>query len=142
MVPERSAMEFLRSYPGHPSFAPQVRQDLGAFAERAGFSPRDVNDLRLAIGELLIFTLRPATGSRPAFRVWGRAYPDRIELEIEAGGERFITRTPVRDTDRDSLAPPGLGMQILRQLVTQLTFSNGGTAVRIVKRHSTGGSAG
>ena len=134
-------MEFLRSYPGHASFAPQVRHDLGVFAERAGFSARDVNDLRLAIGELLIFTLHPATGSLPSFRVWARAYPDRIELEIEADGERFISRTPVRDADRDVLTPPGLGMQILRRLVTRMTFSNGGTAVRIVKRRSAGGSA-
>jgi anti-sigma regulatory factor (Ser/Thr protein kinase) len=141
MVPERSNFDFLRSYPGHASFAPQVRRDLGSFAERAGFDARDVDDITLAIGELLVFTLRPVVGPVLPFRVGAWSYPDRIEIEIEAVRAGFARSTPVCDVDGEPAAPRGFGMQIIRRLVTQVTFGDGGTKVRIVKRRSSGGSA-
>lgn len=136
MVPQRSDLEFLRSYPGHASFASQARRDLQRFAGRAGLDAQSIDDIAIAVGEVLVFTLRPVIGPVLPFRVTARSYPDRIEVEIEAESARFAIPTPVQDAEWEAPAPRGFGMQIIRQLVTQVTFGQGGQKVRLVKRRS------
>ncbi len=138
MVPERFDHQFRRSYPGHASFAAEARRALCAFAVDCGLTSEDVDDVRIAIGEILALavqrTTRPATDG--AFLLAARCFGDRLEVEVQSQTARFATRTAVRDPALDSLAPRGLGMQILRKVVTQVAFSDGGTRVRFVKRRS------
>lgn len=118
------------------SFVTQARRDLQAFARRCGLVARDVEDIGTAVGEILIFALQPKAGAPKPFRIAARSHPDRIEIEIESESAGFGVRPTVRDPDLDTLAPRGLGMQIIRKLVTQITFSDGGTKARLLKRRS------
>lgn len=136
MVPDRSLREFLRSYPGHPSFAAAARRDVCAFASRSGFNTQDTADINAALGELLVVALQRTRGPVSGFLLSARAFGDRIEIDLQSQSARFAVSTPVRDPQLDSLAPRGVGLQIVRRLMAQVTFLDGGTKVLLVKRRS------
>jgi anti-sigma regulatory factor (Ser/Thr protein kinase) len=134
MVPKPDDHVFGRSYPSHASFALAARRDLRAFAQRCGVAAGDLDDIYLALGEVFAEAVQRKHGKSHGFSVSARYFTDRIEISVESDEARFGVRTAVRDPAYDTMAPRGLGMLIVRKLMTTVTLSGDGRKIQLVKR--------
>ena len=134
MVPKPNDHVFGRSYPSHASFAMAARLDLRAFAQRCGVAQSDLDDIYLALGEVLAETVQRKLSKSHGFSVTAHHVTDRIEITVESDEARFGVRSAARDPAFDTLAPRGLGMLIVRKLMTTVTISSQGRKITLIKR--------
>ena len=121
----------MRSYPSHAIFASNARRDLRAYAEACGAVAADVDDLAVALGEVLVFAVQPGGGG---FVVSARRRDNTIEVTVENNAGRFENPPPLRDAGTIPLTPRGYSMQIIRKLMDSVTFGDGGKRIRFIKR--------
>lgn len=124
----------MRSYPGHASFAADARRDLREFATASGMEAADIDDITIAVGEVLVFAVENIPSLRRGFLLTARHGKDAISIDISDSAARFGKRIAVRDPQFESLAPRGFGMALIAKLVDEVTLSEGGTRVRMIKR--------
>lgn len=108
-----------------------ARTAIGRFARICGFKEPVVADIRTAAGEALIAAADHSRFKRGGgFSVHCAFENDELRIEIQDSG-----------TDHLRQADNAFGTIIMRSLMNDVTFSRGGTRVRLVKRLETGTTA-
>jgi serine/threonine-protein kinase RsbW len=133
--------------PARAEFVALARLVVSAMASSDTELPDErIDDLKIAVSEACTNAIEAhgAIDTVERVLVRCRAHHDRLEVDVEDRGEGFDPSTlpdhpPVTDPDRLKFER-GLGIPLIRALVDEVDFSSsdGGTAVRIVMRHSEG----
>lgn len=104
-----------------------ARNAISRFARICGFAERDVADIRIAAGEALIASAEHSRSLRGGgFSVYCSFESDELQVEIQ---ESRTGQTPD--------AANSYGTIIMRSLMNDVSYSKGGTRVRLVKRLET-----
>lgn len=118
--------------PAVPEYARVARLTMAGLASRVGFSYDEVEDLRIAVGEVCSLLL---TGADPEgtlgfeFGVEDR----RLTLDAKLTDGDVSNRTAGEDDDGE-----GLSAQILEAVVDEVTIDEPNGAVRLVKQRGDG----
>lgn len=112
--------EITLSLPARPQFARVARLTVTGLATRVGFTYDEIEDLRIAVGEMCGLLL-PAPEGRLTFRC--RVSADAVSVEA--------TRTPAGPPFEAS----DLSRQILLAVVDELELDHEAASVRVAKRH-------
>ncbi|MBI2841929.1 MAG: ATP-binding protein [Armatimonadetes bacterium] len=123
--------------PSTAEFVGVVRQAVAGIAGRMCFSPTEVDDLKLAVGEACNNAVRHGCPSsvNPYITVVCNVAGDRLEIEISnglAGGE--LCPTIVDDLDYSKEG--GMGLYIMREIMdeVEIIWHDRTARVRMVKR--------
>ena len=101
-----------------------ARTAIGRFARMCGFAEPLVSDIRTAAGEALIAAADHSRFKRGGgFSVHCAFENDELHIDIQDSG-----------TDDVSQSENAYGTIIMRSLMNDVTYSRGGTRVRLVKR--------
>lgn len=101
-----------------------ARTAIGRFARICGFSEPAVGDIRTAAGEALIAAADHSRYKRGGgFSVHCTFEEDELRIDIQDSG-----------TDHSRQADNAFGAIIMRTLMNDVSFSRGGTRVRLVKK--------
>lgn len=120
---EADADQIRLSLPARHEYARIARIAVAALALRLGFSYREVEDLRLAIDESLIFLLGT---DRPGERVTIRFGTEQGHVSVRAEAE-FATETDAEARERFEA--------LIGDLVDAWTVADDGRSVGLSKRH-------
>ena len=96
-----------------------------------GYPDGDLADIETALGEALANAAEHGHHNDTCFEVRAFVERDRIVIEIqdEGGGFRSAPATPKPAHD----APRGFGIYLMRHLMDEVHFDEGGTRVRLTK---------
>jgi serine/threonine-protein kinase RsbW len=132
-------------FPARAEFVALARLVVSALASTdTKLADERIDDLKIAVSEACTNAIEAhgAIDTSERVLVRCRAEHDYLEVQIQDRGEGFDPSTlpdhpPVNDPDRLKFER-GLGIPLIRALVDEVEFSSsgGGTAVRIVMRHS------
>ena len=114
------AEEITLTLPAQPQFARVARLTVTGLASRVGFTYDEIEDLRIAVGEVFSLLLT-GTGGRLTFRC--QVGPDAVSV--------VASRDPVGEP----LEVGDLSRQILLAVVDELDLDVPGGSVRVAKRH-------
>jgi serine/threonine-protein kinase RsbW len=124
--------EFRARFPNTRRAATFARRSLIAHIAAYGYPDGDLADIETALGEALANAAEHGHRSDTGFGVRAFVERDRIVIEIqdEGGGFRSAATTPKPAHD----APRGFGIYLMRHLMDEVDFDEGGTRVRLTKR--------
>ncbi len=135
--------------PARAEFVALARLVVSALAASdSNLADERIDDLKLAVSEACTNAIEAhdAAGSHERVLVRCRSDEERLEVCVEDQGRGFDPsqlpdHPPVTDPDRLKYER-GLGIPLIRALVDEVEFSptGGGTAVRLVMRHTANGS--
>lgn len=101
-----------------------ARNAIVSFARLCGFPEAEVADIRSAVGEALANAAQYGRAKRGGgFSVNCTFEDSELRIEIQDSGQGF-----------DERAASGFGTIIMRTLMSDVSYSRGGTRVRLVKR--------
>jgi anti-sigma regulatory factor (Ser/Thr protein kinase) len=101
-----------------------ARNATASFARLCGFPEGEVADIRLAVGEAVTNAAQYGRAKRGGgFSVNCTFDEGELRIEVQDSGHGF-----------DGSEPSGFGTIIMRTLMNSITYSRGGTRVRLVKR--------
>lgn len=122
--------------PGRPEMISHIRARAAEFAGALPFSPEEIEDIKLAVGEASANAVRH--GASPNWcRVAVRMEKSRDALKISISDRGCgFDPSSVRDPDAGALTEGGRGIMFMRMLMDEVTFhpANPGTRVEMVKR--------
>jgi serine/threonine-protein kinase RsbW len=105
----------------------------------AGWSDRDCFGVHLSVEEALVNAIRHGNQLCPekVVRFECRIAPDALWVQISDQGEGFDPADVPDPTDPEQLeAPSGRGIMLMRNFMSKVDFSNGGTTVTMEKQAS------
>ncbi|MEO1128425.1 MAG: ATP-binding protein [Planctomycetota bacterium] len=112
-----------------PRYLSGARDLVAAVSKRFGFNDSDCGRISLAVDEALCNVIRHGYDRSPDGRIWVRVWP------IEEGGEKpagicvviddeaaQVDPTIIKGRDLDDVRPGGLGVYIMREVMTSVHF--------------------
>ena len=124
--------EFQARFPNTRRAAAFARRSLIAHIAAYGYPDGDLADIETAVGEALANAAEHGHRGDSGFEVRAFVERDRIVIEVqdEGGGFRTAAASPKPSHD----APRGFGIYLMRHLMDEVDFDEGGTRVRLTKR--------
>ena len=113
-----------------------VLQAMLSQLESLGWADREVFGIHLSVEEALVNAIRHGNQLQPekTVRFECRIAPKLLWVRISDEGEGFDPNDVPDPTDPEQLeAPSGRGIMLMRNFMTKVDFSNGGTTVTMVK---------
>ncbi len=113
-----------------------VLQTLLGQLESSGWPDRDVFGVHLSVEEALVNAIRHGNQLSPdkVVRCECRVSPERLWVRISDQGEGFNPDDVPDPTDPEQLeVPSGRGIMLMRNFMSTVEFSNGGTTVTMEK---------
>jgi serine/threonine-protein kinase RsbW len=107
--------------------------------EACGWPDRDVFGVHLSVEEALVNAIRHGNQLHPekVVRFECRLSPESLWVQISDQGEGFDPADVPDPTDPEQLeAPSGRGIMLMRNFMSRVDFSNGGTTVTMEKQAS------
>jgi len=114
-----------------------VLQTMLGQLEAAGWSDRDLFGVHLSVEEALVNAIRHGNQLHPekVVRFECRLSPDLLWVQISDEGDGFDPADVPDPTDPEQLeAPSGRGIMLMRNFMTRVDFTNGGTTVIMEKQ--------
>ena len=114
-----------------------VLQAMLSQLETLGWSERDVFGIHLSVEEALVNAIRHGNQLQPEklVRFECRLSPESLWVRISDEGEGFDPADVPDPTDPEQLeAPSGRGIMLMRNFMSKVDFSNGGTTVTMEKQ--------
>jgi serine/threonine-protein kinase RsbW len=105
------------------------------FAADCGFDGQALHDIECAVGEALANATEHGHREGAAgFEVVVRLSDGALIVEIQDSGAGFDRPEAHQAARPLSSAPRGFGIFLMRELMDEITYSEGGTRVRMIKR--------
>ena len=122
------------AFTGDRKNVPLARNAIASFARICGFTPDEVDDIKLAAGEALSNAVEHGASDRSnGFSVRCQFDDEELTIEIRDNGRGFAT--DVRDPTPIEQRNRGFGIFIMRRLMDAVHFDRNGTMVRLTRRH-------
>jgi anti-sigma regulatory factor (Ser/Thr protein kinase) len=125
---------FTLRFPSSPASVAPARAALCDYAREAGFFGASLSDFETAIGEALANAVEHGHREGSFFTVRARATRGTFEVEIADNGRGFRDGADGGRVRPPSDSPRGFGLFIMRSLMDDVAFADGGTVVRLTKR--------
>lgn len=125
--------EFHERYPSEHGAVRRARQDVVAFA-RSWYSGQDLADIEHAVGEALSNAAEHGHKPGASIDVRCRCEGDRFTIEVRDEGEGFPRWNAREPTPPNSDSPRGYGIFIMRSLMDDVKYSEGGKNIWLMKR--------
>lgn len=128
--------------PAKTEYMNVVRLSIAGIGERMGFSVDDIEDIKVAVGEACINSIRHAYQEKESgenlIHVRFLIHPTKLEIVVKDNGKGFDTSRVdeyLRKTGNEKIEGIGLGVQLMKTLMDEVKYrsSPDGTEVRIVK---------
>ena len=132
-----SDQNFEISFPSDTVKGQEVQERIIAAMEAFSYSDKDVFGMRLALEEALVNAIKHGNGMDPNKEVHVSCQVDETEarISIRDEGEGFDPSDVPDPTDDDNLEKPGgRGIMLMRAFMTEVTYSEGGNEVILVKQ--------
>jgi len=111
------------AFSGQRRNVPLARNAIAGFARLCGFSPEEIDDIRIASGEALSNAVEHGQTLRSSgFSVRCTFAEDELTIEIRDNGDGF-----------DGVPEGGYGMLLMRRLMDRVTYEANGTCVRLIR---------
>jgi serine/threonine-protein kinase RsbW len=125
--------DFRARFPNTRRAASFARRSLIAHIAAYGYADGDLADIETAVGEALANAAEHGHRHGTGFEVRVFVERDRIVIEVQDEGGGFLT--PRSDTKKPSHeGVRGFGIYLMRHLMDDVRFEDGGTRVRLTKR--------
>jgi serine/threonine-protein kinase RsbW len=125
--------EFRARFPNTRRAAAFARRSLIAHIASYGYADGDLADIETAVGEALANAAEHGHRAETGFEVRVFVERDRIVIEVQDEGGGFRSpRGESRKPAHDS--PRGFGIYLMRHLMDEVDYNEGGTCVRLTKR--------
>lgn len=124
-------------FPPAAEFVSVPRSAVGEIASKLPFSPEEIDDLKLAVGEACSNAVKYSGPKDAPVHVLCKIEPDKLVIEVRNAGE------PIRRGDHLSKRPSiqdlhegGLGLYLISQITDDLkiTHKDGENTIRMTKR--------
>ena len=123
------------TYRSEPKNVAVARSAVANFARSCGFDGREVSEIEMAAGEALSNAaehgLRRDGG---AFTVRCHCQDDELVIEVRDTGRGFGPSRPA--APNETFPSRGFGMTIMRAFMNEISYSQNGTVVRLVRRRA------
>lgn len=119
--------------------ARKVEDQIIRQAQAKGYSPRCVFGIRLALEEAMVNAVKHGNGGEPSRRVFVSydVNPDRIVVRVRDEGVGFNPDKVPDPTSPDRVCLPcGRGIMLMRAYLDEVTYSEQGNEVQLVKERS------
>jgi anti-sigma regulatory factor (Ser/Thr protein kinase) len=115
------------------------REELRPLLESSGWPKKQLDEIVLAVDEVLTNVIRHAYGGNPGrIGISFEDHPDRTEFVIEDKGKKFDpTKAPMPELPREK--PGGLGIHFIRTIMDELIYDETfleGNRLHMIKRKS------
>jgi anti-sigma regulatory factor (Ser/Thr protein kinase) len=124
--------EFRARFPNTRRAAAFARRSLIAHIAAYGYPDGDLADIETAVGEALANAAEHGHRNNSGFEVRVFVERDRIVIEVQDEGGGFRSPAAVPQPAHD--APRGFGIYLMRHLMDEVAYDEGGTLVRLTKR--------
>ena len=122
------------TYRSEPKNVPIARQAVATFARSCGFTAQEVSEIEIAAGEALNNASEHSRNRQGGtFYVRCECEGETLTIEVRDSGRGF-QREAKNDVPGSELPARGFGMSIMRAMMNEITYSNNGTVIRLVRR--------
>jgi serine/threonine-protein kinase RsbW len=130
---------FSREYPPRPEWVRTARNDVARFSKYCGFSPNELAEITLAVGEACNNAVEHA-GSVRDYRIWCEFDGDTIVIRVEDSGVGFDANAPQPLPDLSRTR--GFGIFLMNKMMDEAEFSTvgGDGSVVTLRKHTRTGS--
>ena len=128
--------------PAKPEFLNIMRLTIAGIGERMGFSVDDIEDIKIAIGEVCINVIHHAykdVQGEALIYIKFFVYPDKLGIAVKdsgKGADQERVEKYLKSTGREKVEGIGLGMYLMKTLMDEVNYKSlpDGNEVRMVKR--------
>jgi anti-sigma regulatory factor (Ser/Thr protein kinase) len=125
--------DFRARFPNTRRAASFARRSLIAHIAAYGYADGDLADIETAVGEALANAAEHGYRRGTGFEVRVFVELDRIVIEVQDEGAGFLTpRGAANKPSHEGIR--GFGIYLMRHLMDEVHFDDGGTCVRLTKR--------
>ncbi len=128
------AASYRKRYPHSSRSVGAARREVVAFARACGFSAQELADIEAAVGEGLANSVEHAHRSDDGIEVTATRNGGTLVIEIKDSGGGFDHGRVCAKARPPTEAPRGFGTFIMRELMDEVSYSEVGTRLRLVKR--------
>lgn len=125
--------EYSAQYPNEHGMVRRARQAIVEFA-RTWFSGQGLADIEHAVGEALSNAAEHGHTPGSVVDVRCRCEGERFTVEIDDGGKGFPRWNALDQVRPKSNAPRGYGIFIMKSLMDEVEYRDGGRRLRLMKR--------
>ena len=109
-----------------PEFVVVPRRAAEELAERIGFAPSEVDEIKLAVGEACSNAVKYSGPEKCKVRVSMRVRDDRLEISVTNGGSEFVPDGRSRKSLREEMREGGLGLYLIDKVMDELKIRHDG----------------
>lgn len=129
------AGRYSATYRSEPQNVATARHAVANFARSCGFAASEVMDIEIAAGEALANAIQHGQRREGGtFVIRCECFQDRLTIVIRDSGRGFRQTAPPAADAILGLPSRGFGITLMRTLMNEVTYSDNGSSVKLVRR--------